>query len=214
MVVLVLQRGFYPLYRAAGGCDNLIWWQCWYLGWCWPQCCWQSWQRARCHCLLTVDGIIQVLTIPTLLTLHHHHYPHLLLRLYTRNIWPFDQMSDQQAIRAQISHIIPLLFPSTYSYIHKYEQNGWGVFRVNNEIFIWEGNCTFDVGCCNTPIARNTARSPVYSSQRSTRRYSNTTHRLQSTAGHVRPTWQIKSIIHRHEYYQFLALDKVYNCIR
>ena len=65
---------FYHSYRAAGGCDNLIWWQCWYLGWCWPQCCWQSWQRARCHCLLTVDGIIQVLTIPTLLTLHHHHH--------------------------------------------------------------------------------------------------------------------------------------------
>ena len=147
MVVLVLWRGFYHSYRAAGGCDNLIWWQCWYLGWCWPQCCWQSWQRARCHCLLTVDGIIQVLTILTLLTLHHHHhhtihYPHLLLRFYTRNIWPFDQMSDQQAIRAQISHLIPLLSPSTYSYIHKYEQNGWGVFRFNNEIFIWTGNCS------------------------------------------------------------------------
>ena len=75
MVVLVLWWSFYHSYRAAGGCDNLIWWQCWYLGWCWPQCCWQSWQRARCHCLLTVDGIIQVLTILTLLTLHHHHPP-------------------------------------------------------------------------------------------------------------------------------------------
>ena len=114
MVVLVLRRGFYHLYRAAGGCDNLIWWQCWYLGWCWPQCCWQSWQRARCHCLLTVDGIIQVLTILTLLTLHHHHHYPLsspaskIIHSQHLAIWP-----DQQAIRAQISHLIPLLSPST-----------------------------------------------------------------------------------------------------
>ena len=163
MVVLVLQRGFYHLYRAAGGCDNLIWWQCWYLGWCWPQCCWQSWQRARCHCLLTVDGIIQVLTIPTLLTLHHHHHHPLsspaskIIHSQHLAIWP-----DQQAIRAQISHLIPLLSPSTYSYIHKYEQNGWGVFRVNNEIFIWTGNCTFDVGCCNTPIAAHSKEPSIF----------------------------------------------------
>ena len=69
--------------------------------------------------------------------------------------------------------------------------------------------CTFDVGCCNTPIA-------AHSKERSIPRSAapDVTVCSAGWAGHVRPTWQIKSIIHRHEYYQFLALDKVYNCIR
>ena len=114
--------------RAAGGGDNLIWWQCWYLGWCWPQWCWQSWQRARCHCLLTVDGIIQVLTIPTLLTLHHIttiHYPHLLLTSKIRyTLATFGHLTRQEVfVQPRQSECRYFISFSTYSNIHKYDLN-------------------------------------------------------------------------------------------
>ena len=188
-----------------------------------PQWCWQSWQRARCHCLLTVDGIIQVLTIPTLLTLHHIttiHYRHLLLTSKIRyTLATFGHLTRQEVIvqptvcTTQWNKIQSCYTSCFSTFINQiwpeYEQNGWGVFRVNNEIFIWTGNSTFDVGCCNTPIA-------AHSKERSIPRSAapDVTVCSAGWAGHVRPTWQIKSIIHRHEYYQFLALDKVYNCIR